>query len=201
MKSFFILLFISVCFLGTTQVKSQAVEEGNVLIDAYYGFPNMLTSALKTLYANGTQVSDVKIGGLGPLGGRVEYMLADKIGIGLEVNYANSYVEWSEDSSSNVRYTYKVSSPRMRIFPRFNFHFSTSESLDAYFAVGVGYSNKKYIFESNDPNYIPESVDGLIPFTARVAIGMRYFFTENIGLGAEFGVVGPLVTFGAAIKF
>lgn len=200
MKKFLILLFISVCFLGTTQVKSQAVEEGNVLIDAYYGFPNLATAALKTLYANGSQVLDLKIGGLGPLGGRVEYMLADKIGLGLEVNYANSYVEWGEDSL-NLRYTYKVSAPRMRILPRFNFHFSSSESLDAYFAIGAGYYNIKYKFESNDPNYSPASEEGLIPFTARVAVGMRYFFTENIGLGAEFGLGGPLVTFGAAIKF
>ena len=200
MKNIIVILFVGVLFFNTQPVKSQAIEEGNVLIDAYYGFPNLLTAALKTSYANGTQVAGLKVGGMGPLGGRFEYMLDEKIGLGLEVNYANSYVDWNEDSL-NVTYNYRVSAPRYRIMPRFNFHFSNNESLDAYFAVGAGFKSTKYKFESNNPTYNPGSVTGIIPFTFRAAIGMRYFITDNFGLGGEFGLGGVLVTFGAALKF
>lgn len=200
MKKLFILVSFISLFGGMQIANGQAVEQGNMLVDGFYGFPNLLTAALRTSYANGTTVDGIKIGGFGPVGGRFEYLLSDKVGIGLEYNMANSYVKYTETPSTTT-YNYEVSASRMRIFPRFNFHFSNNEKLDAYFSAGAGYYKVKYKFESNDPNYTEESVDGIIPFTVRAAVGVRYFFTENIGLSGEFGLGGVLATGGVSFKF
>lgn len=76
--------------IGTSA--AQGVKKGNVLVDAYYGFPNLYTTVFKTAYANSGSEEGLKIGGVGPLGVRAEYMVADKIGVGLDIGYNNSKV-------------------------------------------------------------------------------------------------------------
>lgn len=193
-------------FAAPKQAKSQAVDAGNILIDAYYGFPNLFTSALKTTYANSGSVEDVNIGGIGPVGGRFEYMVSEKIGIGLEINYTDSYVEYTDlgtDTLGNpYRYEYKVSVPRLRIMPRFNFHFGSSDVFDGYFAVAAGYNNTQYKFESNDPDFGDESITGLVPVAFRLAVGGRYFFTDAVGIHMELGLGGgALINGGLSFKF
>ena len=69
----------------------------------------------------------------------------------------------------------------------FNFHFlESNDNLDAYFMVGAGYGNRSFKFESTDPDYTDETIDGLIPVASRVGVGMRYFFTDNIGLNLGY---------------
>lgn len=115
---------------------SQAVEQGNVLIDGYYGFPNLWTSVLKTAYASSSTATGITIGTFGPVGGRFEYLLSDKVGLGLDVHTATSSVTWTDGI-----YSYKVSANRLRFCPRINVHFGSSDNLDLYGAFGVGYKN------------------------------------------------------------
>jgi opacity protein-like surface antigen len=201
MKRFFILLFISVCFLGTTQVKSQSIEKGKIIIDAYYGWPNMWTSFLKTtLDPAGT---NIKVGSLGPFGGRLEFLLSDKVGIGIDIHSATSSVSWNAtDSLSSVNYDYKVSVNRLRICPRINYHFNSNENLDFYGAFGIGYKNSNVKVTTSDPDYNENSFSiTMTPVTWRAAIGIRYFFTENIGANLEMGLGGVLATGGISFKF
>jgi hypothetical protein len=184
------------------------------VIDAYYGFPNLWTSILKTSVKNSnTTVSeaDIKISSLGPLGGRVEYLLSEKIGFGLDFSYANTTAKYSDTYSTynystgtytTNTYDYEVSIPRWRLVPRINIHLGQSTKFDPYFAFGVGYANSKISATSNDPNDPGVTLSrSFIPVSVMAKFGMRYFITDNIGLGVETGIGGPLATAGVTFKF
>lgn len=209
MKKVTLLLF-SVLALGTTS-HAQAVEQGNMIIDGYYGFPNLYTAVFQNAYANsGTEV-DLKIGGIGPVGGRFEYMAADKIGVGLDVGFNNSFVTYSEVSQvynsttgvyDDVTYEYDFRTSKLGVMATFNYHFLNNDVVDAYVMLGAGYGNRTYTFSSTDPNYVESSVSGLIPVASRIGVGMRYFFTDNIGANLALGFgQGGLVNAGLSAKF
>jgi len=197
MKKLFIVLAITAGVFASNQSKSQAVEQGKMLIDVYYGFPNLWTSVLKSAYADSPTAAGIKIGTLGPIGGRFEYLLSDKIGLGIDVQTASSSVSWTDST-----YNYKVSANRLRFCPRINVHFGSNDKLDFYGAFGIGYKTSNLKFTSNDPGFNEASGSiSLTPITWRMAIGIRYFFTDNIGAGLEMGFGGVLATAGLAVKF
>jgi opacity protein-like surface antigen len=204
MKRTLLALIVGTFMLSSSNVSAQAFEEGNVGIDLYYGFPNLYTTVLRTTYANGGSASGVDVGGIGPLGLRVEYMLADKVGLGLDVAYSSSSVTYTEEDffDPTTSYDYKVSSAKIGAMVTFNYHFIDNDQVDFYGMVGAGWRNRSYKFTSTDPSYIDESIDGLIPVSFRMGIGVRYFFTDNIGLNlaAGFGQ-GGILNGGVSFKF
>lgn len=206
-----IVTIVALSMLGTTSF-GQAVEEGNVIIDAYYGFPNLYTSVFQSLYANSGTESNVNVGGLGPVGGRVEYMLADKIGLGVDFAYSGSSVEFQQDvtttdpvtfETTTTTYDYDYSTAKIGAMVTFNYHFLDNDQLDAYAMVGAGYKNRNFSFSSTDPNYEEVTVSGtILPIASRIGVGMRYFFTDNIGLNLAVGFgQGGIVNGGISAKF
>ncbi|MBL4577297.1 MAG: outer membrane beta-barrel protein [Flavobacteriales bacterium] len=183
------------------KASAQAVERGTVIIDPYYGFPLSGKAILDLIFSP----IDVSISGVGPTGGRVEYMLADRFGIGVDYIYKQIQGEWSGvDSLSGNTYNYTGTVTRTRIHLRFNFHLLTStEELDLYVGIGSGTNNRKITLASKDDPRTKLTWNNvtLLPFSARAAFGMRYYFTNNIGINAEIGIGGPLVLVGASIKF
>lgn len=183
---------------------AQAVEEGNILIDVYYGFPNLYGATFKRAYANSGTEENVKISSLGPIGLRGEYMVSDKIGLGLDIGFNNTKLTYTEfDAFDNKDYDYDFKTQKIGAMVTFNYHFlESNDNLDAYFMVGAGYGNRSFTFESTDPNYTDETIDGLIPVASRIGVGMRYFFTDNIGVNLAIGFgQGGLVNGGLSLKF
>lgn len=205
MKKLLLSIIVGSCMMTSTNVSAQAVEEGNMLIDVYYGFPNLYTTVFESAYANSGSEEDLKISGFGPLGGRFEYMVADKFGIGVDVNYQNSIITYSEfDSFDNATYEYEFSTKRLTIMPTFNFHFiESNDNLDVYATIGAGWKNRTFEFTSTDPNYTEDSQESLVPVSFRIAAGMRYFFTDNIGINTQigFGGGGGIFNAGLSLKF
>lgn len=205
------ILTITALLFGTSNASAQAVEEGNVIVDLYYGFPNLYTSVFKAAYANsGTEV-DLKIGGIGPVGLRGEYMVADKVGVGLDIGFNNSSVSYSENtteynsSTGNydpVTYRYDFKTSKIGVMATFNYHFLDNDKVDAYVVIGAGYGKRSFDFSSTDPNYENTTIQGGIPVASRVGVGMRYFLTDNIGLnmGIGFGQ-GGIANAGVSFKF
>lgn len=184
--------------LTTSPLSGQALDEGNISISPYYGFPNLYTSFLKTTY--GTAGFGEEVGGIGPVGLRGEYMATDRIGVGVDFNYASTYISWRDDINGPL-YNYKVTVPRIRAMVRMNFHFGDSDVFDFYAGVGAGYSNFKANYESNDPTWSYEEVSNPIPIAFRAALGTTYFFTDFLGASIELGVGGgALMHFGITAK-
>ena len=202
MKKLILPLLALTMMLAPTKTNAQALEQGNVIIDAYYGFPNLYSTVFKTLYESSNSTG-LTLGSQGPLGIRAEYLITDKVGFGIDLGMNSSSISYSEaDINTNIIYDYKFSTRKIGAIFTFNYHFVENDKLDAYFVVGGGYGNRNFKFTSTDPNYIEESVESLIPISYKIGVGMRYFFTENIGANLALGLgQGGLANVGVSAKF
>ena len=190
------LSFLMSAFLfNPVQSNAQAVGEGNFMIQAHYGFPNLFTATVKTTYANSGTATNITTSGLGPVAFRADYMFAEQFGVGLEVTYATSAVSYTDSG-----FTYEISVPRIRVLPRFTWHFVTNDFVDFYATIGGGYKQTTYKFTTNDPDYDQSSISGLIPVSTRLGLGFNYYIANVIGIGLEMGIGGPLVSGGITIK-
>jgi hypothetical protein len=182
------------------------LQKGNIIVDAYYGFPNLWTTILRAGYLDGNQISSSS-GSFGPCGANVEYMISKKIGVGLEVNYSTSWVQWTEadaiydpnTGNDDINGNYKVQIPRLGIMPRFYYHFINHKHYDMYCSAGLGYRSTTFNFTTNDPNWDEPKIT-IIPVGYRIAVGGRYFFMSNLGLNWEFGIGGALVLAGLSVR-
>jgi hypothetical protein len=193
-------------------ISTAQVEEGNMLIDLYYGFPN----SSKTLYSTFESVPGYKSKGIGPVGGRFTYMIADNFGVGVDVNYVSGGAEYTDEVSeydsttmtwTDNTYSIERSVTKIRVMARFDYHFVQTEMADAYVGFGAGYKYKNTTWRSTNPNGTEDELDGglfdgLVPVAARIAVGTRLFFTDNIGINLELGLGGgPLMSGGLSLKF
>lgn len=189
-------------------VSAQAVSKGNIIIDPYYGAPNFGKKITTSLTSDNVHLKTNGVGGIGPAGLRVEYMLADKFGLGVDVIYNSTSVDLTYDSlntdgSLYKTYTGKGAMNRLRVQARFNYHFVSTDELDAYFGVGAGSNTRFWTASSNDPGYDFNNtrIATLLPVSMRLAVGMRYYFIPNLGFNAEIGLGGPVVSAGLSLKF
>ncbi len=193
------LLLILTIIVGTTFSASaqSPVMKGNILIDAGIGWPtgNVLWND------DGNDWQNYKVNG-GPFafGGRLEYMVADGFGIGLDGNYVTTgynYDSYFNNTDSLVNSD--LTTKRMRIMLRMNKHIVQNDLVDAYIGAGVGY---RYVNRVST-GFIEVEQDGaLVPVAFRLAFGARFFFTENLGAHVELGAWGgaPL-QMGLSLKF
>ena len=100
------LLLVLTIIAGTTFSTCAQVTQGSLIIDPYIGFPNSknmntyndvglsFTDALIPFSASDVVDGSFKtLGGLITYGGRVEYMLTEKFGIGADFNYMKAGFE------------------------------------------------------------------------------------------------------------
>lgn len=200
--------------LSAGKALAQANSQGNFIIDAYYGGPNLGKSFWKSI-ENDVTVHNYEASGVGPAGIRAEYMLSDNIGIGLDMIYNSNQITYTKTDSvydgGSASYSmrevgYRHTMDRLRVQARFNFHFEVSNpALDAYFGVGAGTNTRFRHFyregnEEADDFKLGTSLT-LIPVSLRICTGFRYYFTPNIGVNAEIGLGGPLLSAGASVRF
>jgi hypothetical protein len=164
--------------------------------DAYYGFFTLSGTLINALGA-GSGANTVI---LGPIGLRGEYMVSNVVGVGGDLQFNHYSISWSERTIFGT-YSYATKWTRIRIMGRMAFHFAVSSTIDPYVAVSAGLRIENFSVETNDPDgYDAAGVGGVGP-AVRFALGMRYFFTPNIGAFAELGVFGGgLFHIGVSIK-
>lgn len=206
-----LLIMGAVLFAGVAMAQSPT-REGNVIIDPYAGIPNWANSIVYSQFdpdnVEGTynNVSNYGTkGGMLSYGGRVEYMVADNFGVGIDVNYEVSGLQFDYDSLG-VPFHYEYSAKKLRAMVRMNYHFVQTDRADVYTGFAGGYKHvKREGFEENTITGDRTTVDGpgsLIPVAFRIAVGTRIYFTENIGAMVELGAGGgAILQFGLSAKF
>lgn len=170
---------------------NKCIKKDNILIDAFYGWPYFNGVLLRSL-SNANNLSNVK--NTNHLGARFEFMLDEKIGLGGEFTYADAGVNYQSGTTGNWE---KAGVSKIRILGRFNYHFGTTEKIDPYFALGAGYKRTTY-YDSGASNL--NQTLNLVPVSFKLALGMRVFFDDLIGLNAEIGIGGPLISAGFSLK-
>ena len=200
------LTFLGLVSIYNKSLNAQSTQQGNILINVYYGGPNLTASILETTFVNAGAGDEVdRINSLGPVGGRISYMIAERVSIGVDANFTDvsiSFFSTSLDTTGNTNtYTTKAGWRTIRVFPRFDYHFGNSDNFDGYFGVGAGYRSRTYYSESNNPNY-NGSIEGINPISFRLAVGGTYYLIDNLGLNLELGLGGGgLLRGGLAFKF
>lgn len=202
------MLLVAGMMVSAGKLQAQAVQKGNFMLDAYYGFPNLTTGILRAIAVGATDDPNLKVTGLGPFGAKASYMVTDNIGLGLDFYYASSGFEYNNTGNDSTgtpfSYNYSLQNPRPRILARFDYHFGVSEIVDLYGSAGLGYSGSRYKLVTDDPifdlsNYALKAIRNPIAF--RMAFGAKFYFVKNFGATAEIGVGGPLLTVGLSGKF
>lgn len=205
-----VLFFVLV--LVAQHTKAQANYMGSLIVDPYYGAPN-LDRLLWETSGSGTNVTDYKSSGVGPFGARAEYMISDQFGLGLDIIFASIHTSYTEyltvyngvtDTFDSTRTEVDSKNRRLRVQLRFNYHFAVSNpNLDAYVGVGAGSNtrfNKTYengVELKDDSNYYGIAV---VPVSFRLSVGMRYYFSRIVGINAEIGLGGPLISAGLSFR-
>ena len=191
-------------FAQKTKAQESAYEKGTVVITAGYGLPDFNRISLRSSYNvygyNGTTVR-----GFGPLilkgdYGIYKFKWGHTVGAGLvlgfnttTINYLYSSNLWTETD----RYT------TITVGARGSYHFFTKEKIDCYANVGLGFNINTYNQTTNDPRgYINNSISNRPGVYEAFTVGIRYYFTKNIGVYAEAGWdMSTPIQGGLALKF
>ena len=200
------LLLVLTVIAGTNfSVSAQSLSQGSIVADVYYGFPNLYKTVLETAYSDNGD--DFAIGGYGPVGVRGEYLVSEKLGVGVDFMLNKTTVTYNYsgfDSDNNaVIYEDEISTTKWGLMATLNYHIINNDRLDFCFTAGAGYKDRSWKYESTDPDYQTEEVSStVIPVAARIALNTRIFFTENIGanIGVGFGQ-GGILTGGLSFAF
>ena len=189
-KALIVLTAILIFNTNSFAQSGNCVKQGNVIIDAYYGYPYITGAIIKSVSNSGSSVKN-----LNHIGGRAEFMISDQVGLGVEFTFANASISYNDSANLNQ---YTLGIRKYRILGKMNYHFATTESIDPYFTIGAGL--KKTTFYDNGTNNNEFSFN-LVPVAIRFGVGVRYFFNDFIGLNAEVGLGGPLMQVGVSVKF
>ena len=82
-----------------------------------------------------------------------------------------------------------------------NIHFGVKEKLDPYWGIAAGYRIASYTQTSTDPDYDFESFTSPLNVGFETTLGLRYYFTDNIGVYGEIGLAQSVLQLGLAVKF
>jgi hypothetical protein len=201
MKTTILLLLIS---LFTFKTQAQESYKGNILISAYCGLPNTLRL---NLAATEDIPNDARYSGLSPFGVRGVMKVNDNVSIGFDVIYGFAKAQYSITDSvftngqwSSETNDYSISKRRLRPQFRINRHFTTGSNLDHYVGFAVG-GNSRWTKEYVNKVLITENTkESTIGLSMRLCYGFSYSLTQNIGLGGEIGLGGPLLQMAVTYK-
>src|ERR1035437_472952 len=174
-----------------------AFGEGKIVISAGYGIGNFTKTLFKVISTN-TLYTAYSFKGFGPIHFKAEYGLSDKMGLGLSVNYVSASATWTNyyngpwnaatGTYDQIAYTETMGFSSLSFLLRMNLHFATTAKLDPYWGIGAGYRTGGWKYSSTYPNSTPVgTLGGAMPFGFETTFGMRYYFTDNIGLYMEIG--------------
>jgi hypothetical protein len=188
---------------------NSAFEKGTVVATVGYGFPDFYRTSVRTAY--GSPYTSKKITGFGPLivkgdYGIVKFKWGHSVGAGIVLGYSSTKATYSY-------YHYDYSIPRtlitgtdvystITIGARGTYHFFTKEKIDCYASVGLGFNINSYSestsgYNTNATGYVMRA-----PLASAFTVGIRYYFTKNIGVYAEVGWdMSVPMQGGLAIKF
>jgi hypothetical protein len=211
MKKLTILLF-AMSFVLTYQTKGQeAFDKGKTVVTVGYGVPNLARVGLRLIYGG---YQGYSVSGFGPILVKGDYGILKNLGIGAVIGYSStklsfdqtdSYYDYNTGYSQSYTYRESLKWTSLSLGAHANYHFVRKEKVDVYVGGGLGYTINNITYSNNDPyNQNPGSYIAYSPnaiFYA-VTIGMRYYFTPNIGIYAEGGIEkGALLQGGLALKF
>lgn len=188
------------------QEGSPCFEKGNTVITAGYGFPNLQSYGW---IGNGyTRV------GFGPIYFKGDYALlkikdwgpGHVIGVGGIIGFSGTTITytgeyWNLNSARYEKYTDKHKYRQIIFGVRGTYHVYTTDKIDCYAAIGIGYNIGTYAYSSDYP-YSGHNNSGSASagIYHSEMIGIRYYFSKGFGVYAEVGSDRAPVQGGIVLK-
>jgi hypothetical protein len=211
-----IALALALCiFLLNTKVQAQdesAFDKGTTVITAGYGFPDLYRTSLRISY---NAYSSNKVSGIGPIilkgdYGIVKFKWGHAVGAGIVIGYSSTnikytYIEskWNNGIGWN-NYTYSQTDKyrTITVGARGTYHFFTKEKFDCYASIGLGFNINTSTHTTDNPNGYTSYAASRSGLYNAFTVGIRYYFTKNIGVYSELGWDNSTpIQGGVAIKF
>ena len=155
-------------------------------------------------------ISDVKLSPMGNFHGKFEYAVANRLGLGLNVDYFSQELKWTENavSQSSGLDTIYYSSDKgftLNITARMNIHIVTRNKADLFLGVQAGLNAGKYKYTTSNPNPNKDiKVDYQIPagrFVFGMTLGFRYYVNSKMAILTEVGYASSVFQIGGSYKF
>ncbi len=188
----------------TTISMAQAWEKNDISVDVYYGYvgPGLILRAIDELSGDNIagEAYNPKTTVIGPVGLRAQYMVANKFGIGLDVNYETKTGTWNEGISeyntitgfydySNYAASYSVT--KLKVMLRTSWEFVNTDKFTMNWANSIGYKAGTRTLDAGGSDNLGIDLSGSVsPIAFRTALGARYFITDNINIHADGGFFG-----------
>jgi len=176
------------------------------LFDVYAGMPGLDNAGLEARYQLSFLSTDItKSKSSLHYGVRGEYLVAPRLGVGLDIRYISSYIEGNYQSfmsGDSTTYQVRIDKQRIGFMPSLMCHFLDNERIDLYFHLGMGYKIKTIRETSNEPGYQARfTEEDALPLAFRLGLGLRAYVTDQIGVQFNFGGgQGGIFQFGATYR-
>lgn len=201
--------FFTLAFFGKPQEAAAQKYQGQAVITGGAGYS--VAGIFLGLLSDGLNATGVVTSTKTPviLGG-VDYGLSDRFSLGLLYTYQGVTMKYDSydmtDANGNiitVTGDFKDRLTRQSIGLRPLFHFGDNDDLDLY--AGARFSYVFWNYNSNSRNDVDvQQLFDLFgsPIKPQALFGMRYFVTDNIGLGTEFALGATyFMSFGIHARF
>ena len=177
---------------------SQIVERKSTTVEVYVGYPDWWKILFKSVLGS-SGAYNINTKGQGPFGFRLDHILTNRIGLGLDMWYANTRITGIYNPSNTVtkanNITFDANLLRLNAIAKMTIHLAKSNKFDPYVHFGFGYLYSRYNFNSS--NKAVYNVDNPLPqITGRAGIGLKYYATPELGFVLDVGVGGPLISIG-----
>lgn len=190
----------------TLSLKTKCSKRGDVLIDAYWGGP-FSTGAYDIMGRLKYNTSHIGI--------KSEVFIKPRLSIGADFTFAQAqsvapylYTRTNSVGGKTTALTQDQRISKYRFLIKLNFH-KTWRKADLYTSLGLGPSvtNYKNVLRINDTDSLGDNIyDNTyeptvkIGVAVRLAVGYKYFVTQNLALNTELGLGGPFAQVGLSYK-
>jgi len=201
--------FLFAIFLVASSTSFGQDLAGTIVVEPMFGLPNAGRTYLTFVQIFEFDENFEVTGSPLQIGGKVEYIVTDNIGVGFEANYEKcGYNRTIPDATYNPItgvYSDKLvvwSQEKLRLMGRFMFHFGNFDRVDLYTGAGIGYTQNRQQNPDNELDdpfdynllFIPKLIDNVTsPLSARIYFGSRFLFSDNIGMTTEVGLGGGAI--------
>lgn len=124
------------------KINIKPIQKGDILVDVFYGGPYLLGMITKIVYEDSLKTQPLKYDvsnfhNYNQFGAKLQYMLNDKIDIGIE--YTHALVTFDYLGKASKYYTLGIR--KQRVLGKINIHFATSTKVDPYLTLGAGFNS------------------------------------------------------------
>ena len=184
-----------------------SIKKGNKIIDAFYGvtFNNYGASTSINYWPTPHNITNRYC-----VGGALEYLVNDKIGIGAEITYrelSGSGDDYRYDSLHYNPEIFKmdIKYEKLRTFAKINVHFYKTNKVDFYSNFGLGLVFERIEFYQEPPSinypiFQKYRNDNRTTFGIKTGLGLRVYLSDVFGLHAELSIGGPIARIGFCYK-